>query len=323
MGRYLVTGGGGLIGSTVARLLLARGDEVVILDNLSTGQARNVPSGSQFITGNISSRDDIAAIPPGPYDAVCHLAAQSSGEISHDDPSLDINSNALGTLFLLEWCQEQHIKRFLHASSMAVYGLTDRIPVVEDQPLDPYSFYGISKQASEQYIRHFARAGMETTVLRMFNVYGPAQNLSNLKQGMVSIYLAFLAAGVPITVKGSMERYRDFVYIDDVAEAWVAAVDSPNSIGRVYNVANGRKTFVHELVPELIRAWGEDPNTYPVEEEGGTPGDQFGIYADISKITNEIGWTPKFSLAEGLKRMADWARKVESSKAPTLKTEAS
>lgn len=321
IGRYLVTGGGGLIGSTIARLLLARGDEVVIFDNLSTGQAKNVPTESQFIQGDIFRRDEINSIPSGPYDAVCHLAAQASGEISHDDPSLDIHSNALGTLFLLEWCQKQGIKRFLHASSMAVYGLTERVPVKEDQPPDPYSFYGISKQASEQYVKHFARAGMETTVLRMFNVYGPAQNLSNLKQGMVSIYLAFLAEGVPITVKGSMERYRDFVYIDDVAEAWVAAVNAPISIGQVYNVASGRKTFVHELVPQLIRAWGKDPDTYPVEEEGGTPGDQFGIYADIGKITNEIGWTPRFSLADGLKRMTDWAKTEESSAGPSLNRE--
>lgn len=288
---------------------------MVIFDNLSTGNAKNVPADSHLVHGDISDQNDIKSIPSGPYDAVCHLAAQASGEISHDNPSLDIHSNALGTLFLLEWCRQQRIKRFFHASSMAVYGLTDRVPVSEDQPPDPYSFYGISKQASEQYVKHFAKAGLETTVLRMFNVYGPAQNLSNLKQGMVSIYMAFLALGQPITVKGSMDRYRDFIYIDDVAKAWTAVIDSPNSVGQLYNVGSGRKTFVRELVPELIRAWGHDPGTYPVVEEVGTPGDQFGIYSDISKITTEIGWSPQVSLAEGLNRMSDWAKSTEPTQA--------
>ena len=197
---------------------------------------------------------------------------------------------------------------------MAVYGLTDQVPVLESQALDPYSFYGISKLASEQYVRHYMRGGLAATIFRMFNVYGPVQNMANMKQGMVSIYLAFLVREHPILVKGSMDRYRDFIYIDDVVDAWLTALDNPETHGRVYNLASGRKTLVRELIPELIRAWGLDPDTYPVEYGEGTPGDQFGIYADISSITRDTGWQPGVHLPDGLKRMAQWAKGLAPAK---------
>lgn len=312
MNRYLVTGGGGFIGSYIARRLIERGDEVVIFDNLTTGQTENLPPEAQLINGDISQPNSIERIPGGHYDAVLHLAGQSSGEVSHDDPSLDLNTNGLGTLLLLNWSHRNGISHFIYASSMAVYGLTDRIPVQEHQRLDPYSFYGISKQAAEQYVRHFAKQGLNTTILRMFNVYGPTQNMANMKQGMVSIYLAYVLQGPYVLVKGSLDRFRDFVYIDDVVDGWLAAVDNPKSRGKVYNLASGRKTLVRELLPELIRAWGDDPETYTIEQGEGTPGDQFGIYADITAIKDSLGWQPRVSLPEGLKELATWAKRLVS-----------
>jgi UDP-glucose 4-epimerase len=308
MGRHLLTGGGGFIGSNIARRLLSQGHEVVICDNLSTGNSGNVPDGAQFLDMDISQAEYLRLIPGGAYDSVFHLAAQSSGEISHEDPGCDLNTNALGTLLLLEWAREHNISRFLYASSMAVYGLTEEIPVRESQTLDPYSFYGIAKQAAEQYVRHYSRGGMNTTVMRMFNVYGPGQNLANMKQGMLSIYLAFMLMEEPILVKGSMDRFRDFIYIDDIVDAWVSALDNPKSYGNTYNLASGRKTLVRELVDELIVAWGCDPETYPVEQCEGTPGDQFGIYANIDLITRDLDWQPQVDLTEGLKRMTEWAK---------------
>ena len=306
--RYLVTGGAGFIGSNIAGRLLDRGDEVVVFDNLSTGFAYNVPPGAHMVDANISQPEALELMPEGHFDAVLHLAAQSSGEISHENPGLDLSSNALGTLLLLDWCKRHGVPRFLHASSMAVYGLTDQVPVRESQALDPYSFYGISKLASEQYVRHYMRSGLATTIFRMFNTYGPVQNMANMKQGMVSIYLTFLIREQPILVKGSMDRFRDFIYIEDVVDAWLAALDNPDTHGRVYNLASGRKTLVRELIPDLIRAWGLDPEIYPIEHGEGTPGDQFGIYADINPITRDTGWQPRVHLPEGLKRMAQWAK---------------
>lgn len=193
---------------------------------------------------------------------------------------------------------------------MAVYGLTGRHRISESNLLDPYSFYGISKQAGEQYVRHYQRQGMDATIFRMFNVYGPGQNLANLKQGMVSIYLAFLAMGQPILVRGSMKRFRDFIYIDDVVDAWLCALDDPRSYGRVYNLGTGKKTTVGKLIEGLMWAWGFDPETYSVEVGDGTLADQFGIYADITRLTTDLGWLPRTPLAKGLQRTVNWAKKL-------------
>jgi UDP-glucose 4-epimerase len=281
---------------------------VVVLDNLSTGQRENVPPGVLLLNADISGPEGLRAIPEERFDACLHLAAQSSGEISHEDPGRDLNTNALGTLHLLEWCRRRSVSRFLYASSMGVYGLTEQLPVRESQPLNPYSFYGISKQAAEQYVRYYRKQGMDTTIFRMFNVYGPSQNLANMKQGMVSIYLAFLTREEPILVRGSLKRFRDFIYIDDVVEAWVKALHAPATYGQVYNLASGRKILVRELIAELVRAWGHDPQTYPILEAEGTPGDQFGIYADITSLSRAIDWQPRVPLPEGLQRMAAWAK---------------
>ena len=308
MGNYLVTGGAGFIGSHIARRLLDDGHEVVIIDNVTTGQEENLPQGARFVNLDISRPEGIQMIPNEKFDGILHLAAQSSGEISHDNPSHDLTTNALGTLFLLEWCRENNAGHFLYASSMAIYGLTDKVPVQEDQQLDPYSFYGISKQAAEQYVRHYASLGLDTTILRMFNVYGPGQNLGNMKQGMVSIYLAYIARGESIEVKGSLDRFRDYVYIDDVADAWIACLQNPSCFGNVYNLGSGEKTLVKELLPQLISAWGEDPAVYPFEELEGTPGDQFGIYPDITNLRRDANWEPRVSLTEGLSRMTAWAK---------------
>ena len=141
----------------------------------------------------------------------------------------------------------------------------------------------------------------------MFNVYGPGQNLANLKQGMVSIYLAFVLKNEPILVKGSPERFRDFVYIDDVVDAWVAAIESSETFGQTYNLASGKKTFVWELLEELLKSFGHDPDTYPIEFAAGTPGDQFGIWADISRIKADLNWQPHTLLPVGLRQMVKWA----------------
>lgn len=312
MANYLVTGGAGFIGSHIARRLLDDGHQVVIIDNLTTGQEENLPLGARFINLDISHADGIQMIPNESFDGVLHLAAQSSGEISNNDPSLDMTTNGLGTRLLLEWCRENNAGHFIYASSMAIYGLTDDTPVRENQALDPYSFYGISKQAAEQYVRHYAKLGLDTTILRMFNVYGPGQNLGNMKQGMVSIYLAYLAKDEPITVKGSLDRFRDYVYIDDVVDAWIACLGNPDCHGRVYNLGTGTKTLVKELLPQLITAWGQDPSVYPVEEQEGTPADQFGIYPDMTNLRHDTDWEPKTSLSEGLGRMAAWAKSANS-----------
>ena len=308
--RILLTGGAGFIGSHIAHRLVTLGHEVTIVDNLSTGTTDNLPSESEFIECDISQKKTFSRISGRPFHTVLHLAAQSSGEISGERPEQDLKVNTMSTLMLLTWCKRNDIPRFMYASSMAVYGNPSRTPVTEHDPCKPLSFYGVSKLASEHYIRCFADAGLKTTCFRMFSVYGPGQNMTNMKQGIVSIFLAYLMKGEEIWVKGSGDRFRDFVYIDDVVDAWCLCLDNPNTFGKMYNLAAGKKTLVRELVEAEIRLFGYDPKTYPVRYEGSTPADQFGLYADISRVRKDTGWQPKIGLDEGLSQIIAWVKKA-------------
>lgn len=303
----IVTGGAGFIGSHLARRLLEEGYRVWVIDDLSTGFESNIPAGAEFIRMDVSDSKSYNKMPSEANCVLLHLAAQSSGEISYEKPELDLTTNALGTLLLLKWCLENNVPRFLYASSMAVYGDVVALPVSERETCQPISLYGISKMTAENYVRHFSQRGLKATIFRIFNAYGPGQDLNNLKQGMVKIYMSFLLNKQPILVKGSRERFRDFLYIDDVVDAWIAAMDNEKTLGKTYNLGTGKKTFVWELIEEEIRAFGYDSNTYPVIYAEPTPADQFGLYADISQVSSDLNWLPKVSLAIGLKKMAEWA----------------
>lgn len=305
--KILVTGGAGFIGSNIARRCIFEGHDVIIVDNLSTGKAENIPEAVTFIEMDISKEKEYEKLAGMEFDAILHLAAQSSGEISDEKPQMDLIVNSLGTLLLLKWAKEKNIKRFIYASSMAVYGTPKTIPVPETENCQPLSFYGISKLTGEHYVQHFSNDGLETTIFRMFSVYGPGQNMENLKQGMVSIFMAYLLKKEAVIVKGSKDRFRDFIYIDDVVDAWLSTLDDLKSFGKIYNLGTGMKTRVEELICKEIKAFGLDSN-YPVDYEGTTPSDQFGLYANISKIKNDMGWNPKFTLNRGLNIMSEWVK---------------
>lgn len=298
----LVTGGAGFIGAHLARRLVADGRRVLVVDNLATGYRRNVPAGAEFIEADIADAAALDRLPWAEIDSVLHLAAQSSGEVSREQPALDLEVNVRGTFLLLERALRHGVKRFLYAGSMAAYGDQPAEQVDETTTLQPLSFYGISKKCAEEYVRWFQEHGLSTTVFRMFSVYGPGQNLANMKQGMVSIFLKFLLDGQPVHVKGSGDRFRDFIHIDDVASAWLTALDHPAADGRTYNLASGRKTLVRELVAALLQAAGK-ADGYPVRYEGSTPDDQRGLYANVDRLRNELGWEPKVDLAAGLADM--------------------
>ncbi len=303
---YLVTGVAGFIGSSIARQLLMQGHHVAGVDNLKTGKRSNIPDGVDFVEGDIRDLTSLRrAFSKTKFTAILHLAGQSSGEISHDDPEYDLTTNALGTLNVLSLATELGCRRFLHASTMGVYGQVtpDMCPVREDMNVEPLSFYGASKLAAEKYLNYFATKGIDATAFRMFNVYGPGQDLENMKQGMVSIYMAYLLKNQPIVVKGNLDRFRDFIFIDDVVSAWIGAIDCRQTYGRIYNLGTGKKSYVRELIEKLQVLFDVQDRVMGAEQ---TPGDQVGIYPDISALEKDLGWRAQWSLDDGLKKMKEY-----------------
>jgi UDP-glucose 4-epimerase len=188
---------------------------------------------------------------------------------------------------------------------MGVYGQPDELPVAEDAPTRPLSWYGASKLAAERALAVAAREGLRTVSLRMFSIYGPGQDLSEMRQGMVSIYLAMLLRGEPVVVKGPLDRVRDLVFVDDCVAAWRLALE--RDVSGAFNVGSGTGTTVRELLDRLIAAVGL-PAGHPVVEADRTPGDQTALVADTRNVRETLGWEPATSLDAGIESLVRWAR---------------
>lgn len=302
---YLVTGAAGFIGAAVAEKLILAGNEVTTIDNLSTGYIEHIPNGVTFIEGNTFDKTSIDKLKYQKFDAIIHIAGQSSGEISFENPVYDLQTNCQSTLMLLEYAKESGCDKFIYASTMSVYG--DHVPYecTEDTELIPNSFYAVGKLASEHYMRIYSNQyGLACTALRLFNTYGEGQNLNNLKQGMVSIYLAMALKEGKIVVKGSKDRFRDFIFIDDVVDAFLKALDRKCGYD-VFNVCTGKPTTVEDVINSLLLQLDTKVDVQYIE---GTPGDQFGIYGNFEKISESLDWKARTSFDEGIKSMVKWAK---------------
>jgi UDP-glucose 4-epimerase len=299
--RVLVTGGAGFIGAHLARRLRDARYEVVVADDLSTGSAGNVPGGVPLIRVDLGQHGAEQALAGLDVDVLCHLAGQSSGEKSFDDPVHDLDANARSTAILSAWALRTGVSAFIQASSMSVYGQPEQLPMVETGPTSPISYYGASKLAAEQILKIAAGQGLRTVSMRMFSVYGPGQDLTELRQGMASIYLAYMLAGTEIPVTGSLDRERDLVHVDDVVEAWMRAVERP--VSGPFNIGTGVATSVADLIRGLADALGLDPD-YPIRECAPSPGDQTRARAEISRAIRELDWAPSITLQAGLASLA-------------------
>ena len=297
--KVLVTGIAGFIGSKLALSLIEKGYEVVGIDDYSTGFKKNVPSQSIMIEGDVSDPLTIEKINQYSFDYIFHFAGQSSGEISFEDPVNDLKTNTSSTLLLLDFAAKKNIKRFFYASSMSVYG--DKNEYVNEQSeTNPKSFYGVGKLASEKYLSIYSNSNLKCTSLRLFNVYGENQNFSNLKQGMISIYLSMALKNGKIQVKGSKDRFRDFIEINDVIKAILFLLNTPQeNSNETYNISTGNKTMVEKVIKLILQYLNTNID---VSYSGSTPGDQFGIYGNNKKI-KMLGWNPEIEFESGLKNL--------------------
>jgi UDP-glucose 4-epimerase len=290
--RAVVTGGAGFIGSHLADALVARGDHVTVVDDLSTGRREHVPAAAELVVHDIREPLTVDA------DVVFHLAAQADVGTSVERPLFDAEVNVLGTLRVLEAARAAGAAVVFSSTGGAIYGDVDA-PAAEDAPLRPVSPYGMAKLAAEGYVDGWRRLhGLRTVVLRFANVYGPRQSAS-LEGGVIAIFLERLAAGEETTVFGDGEQTRDFVHVDDVVAGLLAAAGHP---GGTFNIGTGVETTVNRLHELCREACGRD-----VPPSHGPPrlGDARRSALDVSRVAAELGWRAELPLAEGLRRT--WA----------------
>jgi UDP-glucose 4-epimerase len=304
--RVLVTGGAGFIGSHVADAFLARGDDVLIVDDLSTGQKTNVPEGATFEQVDIADGNALERGFESDPELVCHLAAQASVTVSVENPVLDCTSNVLGTLNVLEAARKRGAPVVFASTGGALYGDGAPLPTPEDFPPGPLSPYGASKLAGEAYVATWARLyGVPNVVLRLGNVYGPRQNPHG-EAGVVAIFSGRLLDGEQPSLRGEGKPTRDYVYAADVASGFVAAAGGGRA--GTYNVGTGRQTSTASLLDLLQKATGTAIDPQQAELQ---PGELQASALDSSRIERELGWHPTVELEEGLRKTLDWYRQTE------------
>ena len=311
--RVLVTGGAGFIGSHLVDRLVQSGEQVIVIDNESTGSATSVKSRvSEYLRCDVSHVKDVQRAFSHRPEVVLHIAGQASTFKSFDNPEDDLRTNVQGTLNVLKACMEFGVQRLLYASSMVVYGHPAALPISEDAAASPISYYGVTKYAAERYVHATAERTdlgfpFHVTSFRMFNVYGEGQSLTNPYQGVMGIFIGNVLRGEPITIFGDGEQTRDFIYIQDVVDAWIAAIDNPQAYGQVFNLGSGTRRSINDLAHLVITSLRQAPGNHGVVYAVPRPGDQRHMEADISKARTILGWAPKTSFEEGLKRTIAWA----------------
>ncbi|MCI0342255.1 MAG: SDR family oxidoreductase [Planctomycetales bacterium] len=308
MARFLVTGGAGFIGSHVVEYLLRLREQVVVLDDLSSGRRENLaPLGErvQVVLGDVRDPAACAEAVRG-ADFVLHLAALTSVPRSVAEPAATFDVNATGTLRVLEAARAAKAKRVVLASSSSVYGDSAVSPKVETLPPNPLSPYAASKLAAEGLAQAWARSlGVPTIALRFFNVFGPRQDPKSQYAAVVPRFVtAMLSGGTPI-VYGDGKQTRDFTYVENAVQALVLAVRQ-GVPGSVYNVAGGKATTVLDLLGMIAKAAGAKARA---ERQPARPGDILHSHADVAKARKELGFAPSVDVAEGIRRTVEWYRR--------------
>jgi UDP-glucose 4-epimerase len=311
MPRYLITGGGGFIGSNLAHALVARGKSVRILDDFSTGRWQNlrgIEDRIEIVRGDIRDPKVVAEAVHG-TEIILHQAALNSNPRSIQEPGPTNAVNVVGTLHLLEAARTAGARRVVYASSSSVYGDTPGLPKTEDVPLSPKAPYGVSKLAAECYCRVFTQVyGLETVSLRYFNVFGPRQHPDSEYAAVIPRFLRRMLAGKRPVIFGDGEQSRDFTAIENVVAANLLAAETGRGIGEVFNVACGQASTLNQLVTWLNQLLGTDLS--PIYEPP-RPADIRYSFASIHKAEAVLGYRPHRDIREGLRQMIEWFKVYE------------
>jgi nucleoside-diphosphate-sugar epimerase len=304
--RYLVTGGAGFIGSNTVDELVRRGHSVAVLDDLSTGQERNLAdarSRIDFFRGSVNDPDIVRQACRG-VDCVLHLAARTSVPRSVKDPAETNRINADGTINVLLAARDARARRVVFSGSSSVYGETPTLPKREDMPPAPISPYGVSKLVGELYGQVFQRAyGLEFVALRYFNVFGPRQDPGSPYSGVLSLFITCMQKGVSPTVYGDGKQSRDFTFVENVVQANLLACETPGIAGMVFNAGTGLRYTLNQTLALLEKFAGRPSRAQYVEARNG---DILDSQADISLARQKLGYDPRVGFEEGLRRTWDW-----------------
>lgn len=310
MRRCVVTGGAGFIGSHLVEALVARGDSVLVFDNLSTGKEANLASVRdriEFVKGDIRDLDAVAGAIAG-ADYVFHQAALGSVPRSIADPIMTTAVNVNGTLNVLIAARDAKVRRVLFASSSSVYGEVKTFPQVETMMPSPMSPYAASKVAGEMYCKAFNKVyGLETVVLRYFNVFGPRQDPTSQYAAVIPRFATAIIEGKRPVIYGDGKQSRDFCYVENVVRANLLAADAPDAVGGVFNIAcNGSHDLI-ELLELLMTYLGR--RVEPVFEPA-RPGDPRRSEASIAAATGAFGYRVFVGFEEGVRRTAEWYKET-------------
>ena len=307
----LVTGAAGFIGSHMCDELLKRKWQVVGIDNFKTGFKKNLPKhpNFRFYDMDVCEPYDLMVIfSENKFDLVLHIAGNASIVKASDGPNEDVATNLNGTIMVSLLCKKYQVPRLLYASSMTAYGLNTTKP--EEGACYPISTYGITKFAAERFVINMQQdleCETKVTAFRMFNVYGPRQDLNNPYQGVAAIFMKKALNGEVITLFGDGKQTRDFVYISDVVRMWMMCIDNKKSFGEVFNVGTGKDISMISLINTISKVmFGKSIVTWQHEQE--RIGDQKKSRANANKAAR-FGWLPQVSLEQGLKKMYQWAKK--------------
>ena len=308
--RYLVTGGAGFIGSNIVDELVKRGQEVVVLDDLSAGKEANLTAVREKIDLHIGTITDLAAVQSAckGVDHVIHLAARTSVPRSVLNPLESNHVNIDGTLNVLVAARDAQVRRFVFAASSSAYGETPTLPKVETMPAWPISPYGVTKYVGEMYARVFGRVyGLENACLRYFNVFGPRQDPTSQYSGVLSRFMLAVIEGQAPVIYGDGEQSRDFTYVENIVDETLRACEAPEASGLVFNGGTGARITLNQVLKMLSGITGK---TIQAKYDAARNGDIRDSQADVSLARRMLGYEPRVQFEEGLKRTWDWYKRT-------------